>query len=159
MRGRGNAAAAAWIHDRYAEEAALHDDATSALHALGRAQFAYDFADHTREQPWVRFVTPHRMDSLALSVYGQLRRAELTSTADGAVARLGDGLSDGGLAVLGELAVALLVGGGKIDEGVDVTRKFVAAAHAKPNTMGKKRARAIVASLPATERDLAHHLR
>lgn len=158
VRGRGNAAAAAWVHGRYAEEAALLDDATSALHALERAQFAYDFADHTREQAWVRFVTPYRMDSLALSVYSHLRRSELAGTADDAVARLGDGLSDGGVVVLGDLAVALLRGGG-IDQGVNVSRKFAVAAHAKPNTMGKDRARAIAASLPKGERELAHHLR
>ena len=31
-----------------------------ALRALERARFAYDFADHTNEQAWVRFVTPYR---------------------------------------------------------------------------------------------------
>lgn len=157
VRGRGNAAAAAWIHGRYAEEAALLNDTTSALQALERAQFAYDFADHTREQAWVRFVTPYRMDSLALSVYGHLRRSELATTADVAVARLGDGLPDGGVVVLGDLAVALLRGG-DVDQGIDVSRKFAAAAHAKPNTMGRERARAIAASLPKGERELVDHL-
>ncbi|MEU7017244.1 helix-turn-helix transcriptional regulator [Streptomyces sp. NPDC046385] len=158
VRGHGNAAAAAWVHGRYAEEAALLDDSTEALQALDRARFAYDFADHTSEQAWVRFVTPYRMDSLTLSVYGQLRRAELTTTADDAIARLGSGLPDSGVVVLGDLAVALLRGG-NVDQGLDVSRSFAAAAQAKPNTMGKERANLVAALLPANERDLAHHLR
>ncbi|MFJ4910642.1 helix-turn-helix transcriptional regulator [Streptomyces sp. NPDC093249] len=158
VRGHGNAAAAAWVHGRYAEEAALLGDFTEALKALDRARFAYDFADHTSEQAWVRFVTPYRMDSLTLSVYGQLRRVELTITADDAIARLGGGLPEGGVVVLGDLAIALLRGG-NIDQALDVSRAFAAAAQAKPNTMGKDRARAVAALLPAGERDLAHHLR
>ncbi|MEW1700937.1 transcriptional regulator [Streptomyces sp. NPDC091278] len=158
VRGHGNAAAAAWVHGRYAEEAALLGDSTEALKALDRARFAYDFADHTSEQAWVRFVTPYRMDSLTLSVYGQLRRVELTITADDAIARLGGGLPEGGVVVLGDLAIALLRGG-NIDQALDVSRAFAAAAQAKPNTMGKDRARAVAALLPAGERDLAHHLR
>ncbi|WP_395367053.1 helix-turn-helix transcriptional regulator [Streptomyces sp. YH02] len=158
VRGRGNAAAAAWIHGRYAEEVALLDNATDALQALDRARFAYDFADHTSEQAWVRFVTPYRMDSLTLSVYSQLRRSELAVTANDAIARLGNGLPDGGVVVLGDLAVALLRGG-DVDQGLDVTRKFATSAQAKPNTMGKERARAIASLLPGGERDLAHQLR
>ncbi len=65
---------------------------------------------------------PYRMDSLALSVYGQLRRPELTSTADTAVDRLGDGLPDGGgVVVLGDLASALLRGGGDVDQASTCT--------------------------------------
>ncbi|MFB7828394.1 helix-turn-helix transcriptional regulator [Streptomyces hydrogenans] len=158
VRGRGNAAAAAWVHGRYAEEAAQLGDDAQALQALERAQFAYDFADHTSEQAWVRFVTPYRMDSLALSVYGQLRRAELITTADDALTRLGDGLPDGGVVVLGDLAIALLRGG-DVEQGVHVARKFAAAAQAKPTTMGRDRAHAIAGSLPSDQRDLAHHLR
>lgn len=146
------------MHGRYAEEAAQVGDDTRALQALERAQFAYDFADHTSEQAWVRFVTPYRMDSLALSVYGQLRRSELITTADDALARLGDDLPDGGVVVLGDLALALLRGG-DVDQGIDVSRQFTAAAQAKTTTMGKERARAIAASLPGNEEDLAHHVR
>ncbi|MFF6836933.1 hypothetical protein ACFY84_34875 [Streptomyces sp. NPDC012438] len=98
------------------------------------------------------------MDSLALSVYGQLQRSELTTTADGALARLGDDLPDGGVVVLGDLAMALLRGG-DVDQGVDVARKFAAAAQAKSTTMGRERALAIAGSLPSDQRELAHHLR
>lgn len=158
VRGHGNATAAAWVLGRNAEEAAAAGDEVGALRALDRARFAYDFADHTSEQAWVRFVTPYRMDSLALSVYGQLRRPELTSTADTAVNRLGDGLPDGGVVVLGDLASALLRGG-DVDRGVYVSRQFVAAAQAKPNTMGKERASTIASSLPDNEQELGRHLR
>ncbi|MFE2520840.1 helix-turn-helix transcriptional regulator [Streptomyces mirabilis] len=158
VRGHGNATAAAWVLGRHAEEAAAVGDETGALRALERARFAYDFADHTSEQAWVRFVTPYRMDSLALSVYGQLGRPELTVTADTAVGRLGDELSDGGVVVLGDLASALLRGG-DVDQGVYVSRQFAAAAQAKPNTMGKERAATIAASLPDSERELGLHLR
>ncbi|MEV8320462.1 helix-turn-helix transcriptional regulator [Streptomyces sp. NPDC059900] len=158
VRGHGNAAAAAWVHGRHAEEAAQFGDDTGALRALDRARFAYDFADHTSEQAWVRFVTPYRMDSLALSVYGQLRRQELITTADSAVKRLGTGLSDGGVVVLGDLASALLRGG-DVDQGVYVSRQFASATQAKPNTMGKERARTVAAWLPDSERELADHLR
>ena len=158
VRGHGNATAAAWVLGRHAEEAAALGDDTGALRALDRARFAYDFADHTSEQAWVRFVTPYRMDSLALSVYGQLGRSELTATATTAVERLGDDLPDGGVVVLGDLAAALLRGG-DVDQGVYVTRQFAAASQAKPNTMGKERARTIAAWLPDNERELADHLR
>lgn len=158
VRGHGNATAAAWVLGRRAEEAAAAGDEVGALRALDRARFAYDFADHASEQAWVRFVTPYRMDSLALSVYGQLRRPELTSTADTAVDRLGDGLPDGGVVVLGDLASALLRGG-DVDQGVYVSRQFVAAAKAKPNTMGKERASTIASSLPDSEQELGRHLR
>ncbi|MFD8212242.1 transcriptional regulator [Streptomyces sp. NPDC059697] len=158
VRGHGNATAAAWVLGRHAEEAAAVGDETGALRALERARFAYDFADQTSEQAWVRFVTPYRMDSLALSVYGQLGRPELTVTADTAVGRLGDELSDGGVVVLGDLASALLRGG-DVDQGVYVSRQFAAAAQAKPNTMGKERAATIAASLPGSERELGLHLR
>ncbi|MFD7016686.1 helix-turn-helix domain-containing protein [Streptomyces sp. NPDC059928] len=158
VRGPGNATAAAWVHGRHAEEAARVGDVTSALRALDRARLSYDFADHTSEQSWVRFVTPYRMDSLALSVYGQLRRHELTATADGAIERLGTALPDSGVVVLGDLASALLRGG-DVDQGVYVSRQFAAASQAKPNTMGKDRARTIAANLPDGERELAHHLR
>lgn len=70
VRGHGNATAAVWALGRHAEEAPAAGDETGALRALDRARFAYDFADHTSEQAWVRFVTPYRMDSLALSVCG-----------------------------------------------------------------------------------------
>ncbi len=158
VRGHGNATAAAWVHGRHAEETAQFGDATGALRALDRARFAYDFADHTSEQAWVRFVTPYRMDSLALSVYGQLRRQELTIMADTAVKRLGTGLPDGGVVVLGDLASALLRGG-DVDQGVYVARQFASATHAKPNTMGKERARTVASWLPDSEQELARCLR
>ncbi|MEV0469168.1 helix-turn-helix transcriptional regulator [Streptomyces prunicolor] len=158
VRGHGNATAAAWVLGRHAEEAAAVGDEMGALRALDQARFAYDFADHTSEQAWVRFVTPYRMDSLALSVYGQLRRSELTATADTAVDRLGDELPDGGVVVLGDLASALLRGG-DVDQGIYVSRQFTAASQTKPNTMGKERAAKIAAWLPDSERELAYHLR
>lgn len=158
VRGHGNATAAAWVLGRHAEEAAAAGNDTQALRALEKARFAYDFADHTAEQAWVRFVTPYRMDSLALSVYGQLRRPELTATADTALDRLGAELPDGGVVVLGDLASALLRGG-DIEQGIYVSRQFAAASHAKPNTMGKERAASIAAQLPDRESELAYHLR
>ncbi|MES9558007.1 MULTISPECIES: helix-turn-helix domain-containing protein [unclassified Streptomyces] len=158
VRGHGNATAAAWVLGRHAEESAAIGDESEALRALERARFAYDFADHTSEQAWVRFVTPYRIDSLVLSVYGQLRRPELTATADSAVDRLGDELRDGGVVVLGDLASALLRGG-DVDQGVYVAREFAAAAQVKPNTMGRERAATIAASLPENEQELAIHLR
>lgn len=158
VRGPGNAAAAAWIYGRLAEEAATAGDGTNALRSLDRARFAYDFADHTTEQAWVRFVTPYRVDSLALSVYGQLGRQELAETADQAVDRLGRELPESGVVVLGDLASALLRGG-DIDQGVYVSRQFAAAAEARPNTMGRARAQAVVSQLPASERELARHFR
>ncbi|WP_411084627.1 transcriptional regulator [Streptomyces sp. cmx-18-6] len=157
VRGRGNATAAAWVLGRYAEEAAQSRDDAGALRALDQARFAYDFADHTSEQAWVRFVTPYRMDSLALSVYGELRRQELTATADSAVERLGEELPDSGVVILGDLASALLRGG-DVDRGAYVAHRFAAAAESKPNTMGRQRAEAIAAGLPDTEHDLASHL-
>jgi transcriptional regulator with XRE-family HTH domain len=158
VRGHGNATAAAWVLGRHAEEAAAVGDDRTALRALDQALFAYDFADYTKEQAWVRFVTPYRMDSLALSVYGRLRHPELTAAADAAVARLGEDLSDGGVVVLGDLASALLRGG-DTEKGIHVSRQFAAASQAKPNTMGKERAASIAQWLPDSERDLAFYFR
>ncbi|WP_324787044.1 helix-turn-helix transcriptional regulator [Streptomyces sp. H51] len=157
VRGPGNAAAAAWIYGRFAEETASAHDEANALRALDRARFAYDFADHTTEQAWVRFVTPYRMDSLALSVYAHLRRQELAETADHAVDRLGRDLPEAGVVVLGDLASALLRGG-DLDQGVYVSRQFVAAADVRPTKMGRARAQAIATQLPASERELARHI-
>ncbi|WP_333745476.1 helix-turn-helix domain-containing protein [Streptomyces sp. IBSBF 2950] len=157
VRGPGNAAAAAWTYGRLAEEAANTGDETNALRALDRARCAYDFADHTSEQAWVRFMTPYRMDSLALSVYGLLGRQELAETADHAVDRLGRELPEAGVVVLGDLATALLRGG-DVDQGVYVSRQFAAASEVRPTTMGKARAQAVASQLPDHERELARHL-
>jgi hypothetical protein len=96
------------------------------------------------------------MDSLTLSVYGELKRQELTATADSAVSRLGGELPDSGVVVLGDLASALLRGGA-VDRGTHVAHQFAAAAESRPNTMGRQRAHAIAADLPDTEHDLASH--
>jgi transcriptional regulator with XRE-family HTH domain len=157
VRGSGNATAAAWVYGRLAEEAANAGDQTTALRALDRARFAYDFADHTAEQAWVRFMTPSRMDSLALSVYGQLGRQELAETAEHAVDRLGRELPEAGVVVLGDLAAALLRGG-DADQGVYVSRQFADAAEVRLTTMGRVRARAVASQLPRSERELARHL-
>jgi transcriptional regulator with XRE-family HTH domain len=156
-RGPGNATAAAWTLGRLAEEAAQSGDKTGALRALDQARFAYDFADHTSEQAWVRFVTPYRMDSMALSVYGELKHHELATTADHVVEGLGEALPDSGVVVLGDLAAALLRGG-DMDRGIHVARQFASAAESKPNTMGRQRARSIAVWLPNAQRDLASHL-
>ncbi|WP_251065076.1 helix-turn-helix domain-containing protein [Streptomyces sp. ISL-44] len=157
VRGRGNATAAAWIHARHAEEAAAIGDETAALCALDRARTAYEYADHTAEQAWVQFMTPARMDSLVLSVYGQLAHPGLAEAADAATRRLGGELSDAGVVILGDLAAALLAGG-DIDQGVHVARRFAAAADARPNTMGRARARNVADRLPGRERELAAQL-
>lgn len=157
VRGPGNGAAAAWIHARHAEEAANSGDDTAALRALDRARIAYDFADYTAEQAWVQFMTPARMDSLVLSVYGQLAHQQLSEAAADTMKRLGQDLSDSGVVVLGDLAHALLQGG-DIDHGGQVARQFATAAQTRPTTMGRARAAAVAARLPHSERDLAHHL-
>ncbi|MGW1721172.1 hypothetical protein [Streptomyces sp. NPDC002156] len=92
----------------------------------------YDFADDTTEQAWVRFMTPYRLDSLSLSVYGQLGRQESAETADNAVNRLGDELAESGVVVLGHQASALLRGG-DIEQGVYVAHQFAAAAEDRLN--------------------------
>ncbi|MFE9850237.1 hypothetical protein ACFYPN_15700 [Streptomyces sp. NPDC005576] len=157
LRGRGNATAAAWALGRYAEEAAQSGDTAGALRSLDRAKFAYDFADHVSEQAWVRFVTPYRMDYLAFSVFGELRRQELAATADSAVERLGGELPESGVVVLADLASALLRGG-DVDRGAYVAHQFAAAAGSKPHPMGRQRAQAITAVLPDTEHEPACHL-
>lgn len=157
VRGPGHATAAAWIHARHAEEEAATGDVTAALRALDRARTAYDYADRTAEQAWVQFMTPARMDALVLSVYGQLAHPELAEAADAATRRLGDELSDAGVVILGDLAVALLMGG-DVDQGVHVAHQFASAADTRPNTMGRARALAIARRLPHRERQLAAHL-
>ena len=157
VRGPGNAAAAAWVYGRQAEESANAQADAAALRALERARVAYDFADHANEQSWVRFMTPYRLDSLALSVYGQLGRQEIYETASDAVRRLGEGLPGSGVVVLGDLAAGLLRGG-DVEQGVDVAHQFATAAEARPNTMGKARALTVAGRLPGRERDLVRRL-
>ncbi|MFF2845914.1 transcriptional regulator [Streptomyces sp. NPDC058001] len=156
VRGPGNATAAAWIHARHAEASAQAGQ-SGALRALDRARVVYDYAEHTSEQAWVRFMTPARLDSLILSVYGHLAHPDLTDTAEAATRRLGRELSDVGVVILGDIATALLRGG-DADQGVHVAREFTAAATARPNTMGRDRAESIAALLPDTQRDLAEYL-
>ncbi|WP_369776313.1 helix-turn-helix transcriptional regulator [Streptomyces sp. R33] len=158
VRGPGHATAAAWIHARHAEEAARLGDELQALRALDRARIAYEYADHTAEEAWVQFMTPSRRDSLVLSVYGQLRHPELLDAANEATQRLGDDLSDAGVVVLGDLAVAHLQGGSR-EQGVHVVQEFATAAAARTTTMGRSRASAIASLLPTSERDLAEHLK
>ncbi|MCX5376671.1 hypothetical protein [Streptomyces sp. NBC_00091] len=131
---------------------------TAALRGLDRAHTAYEYADHTAEQAWVRFMTPARMDSLVLSVHGRLAHPELAEAADTATRRLGSELSDAGVVILGDLAAALLAGG-DIEQGVHVARRFAAAADARPNTMGRARALNVADRLPHHERELAAQLR
>ncbi|MDT0478026.1 helix-turn-helix transcriptional regulator [Streptomyces sp. DSM 41014] len=157
VRGQGNATAAAWVHGRYAEEAASAGDGTGALRALDRARVAYDFSDYTNEQAWVRFVAPERIDTLALTVYGQLQHKELAETAKATARRLGDALPDSGVVILGDLAAALLRGGDK-DQGAYVAQQFAAAVEARATTMGRDRARIVADRLPDRERELARHL-
>lgn len=52
-------------------------------------------------------MTPARMDSLVLSVHGQLGHQQLPETAARTVQRLGPDLSDSGVVILGDLAHAL----------------------------------------------------
>ncbi|MEV8605584.1 helix-turn-helix transcriptional regulator [Streptomyces griseoviridis] len=157
VRGAGAATASAWIYGRLAEESANSGDEAGALRALDRAHISYEFADHASEQAWVRFVTPYRMDSLALSVYGQLGRPELSETADRAARRLGDELPDSGVVVLGDLASALLRGG-DTEQGVLVSHQFAAAVEVRPTTMGRTRAQTVAQHLPAEENELGRHL-
>ncbi|MCM2388586.1 helix-turn-helix domain-containing protein [Streptomyces albipurpureus] len=161
VRGPGAATAAAWVHARHAEEAARTGEpgkTTSTLRALDRARTAYDYADHTTEHAWTRFMSPARLDALVLSAYGRLSHPDLTDAAHTAAQQLGSERSDAGVVILGDIAAALLQGG-DLDQGVYVAREFGAAATARPNTMGRDRAQAIIARLPAKEQDLAEHLR
>ncbi|MFI1884832.1 helix-turn-helix domain-containing protein [Streptomyces jumonjinensis] len=158
VRGPGNATAAAWIHARHAEEAAESNNSTEALRALDRARVAYDYAEPTAEQAWIRFMTPARLDSLVLSIYGRLAHPELNDAANAATRRLGRKASDAGVVILGDIATALLQGG-DLDQGIRIAHEFTAVAEARPTAMGRARAQAIASQLPGRERDLAQHLR
>ncbi|MFD5555927.1 helix-turn-helix transcriptional regulator [Streptomyces sp. NPDC127068] len=157
VRGPGTATAAAWIHGRYAEEAAAIGETKSALRAIDRAQVAYDYGDHTVEQPWVRFMTPARLDSLVLSTYGRLSHPDLSDVAAAATSRLGNDRLDAGVVILGDVAGALLHGG-VTDHGVEVARDFATTAAARLNTMGRSRAQLVADQLPDSERDLRRDL-
>ncbi|MFJ5811719.1 helix-turn-helix domain-containing protein [Streptomyces sp. NPDC093093] len=158
VRGPGNATAAAWVHGRHGEELAAAGEANSALRSLDRARVSYEYADPSGEQAWIRFMTPARLDALALSVLGQLAHPELSDVATAATERLGNDLSGAGVVILGDLAAALLRGSGA-EQGIDVTRKFLTATAKRPNTMGRVRALAIAGQLPHRERELAAELR
>ncbi|MEO3976280.1 helix-turn-helix transcriptional regulator [Streptomyces sp. CAU 1734] len=157
VRGPGSATAAAWVNARTAEETAASGDETGALRALDRARTAYDYADPSSEQAWVAFMSPARMDAMALSVYGRLAHPDLADAASEATDRLGR-RSEAGVVILGDVAAALLQSGDQ-DRGVGLATEFAEAASTRPNTMGQDRLRKIAARLPDGERDLSEHLR
>ncbi|MFI9357058.1 transcriptional regulator [Streptomyces lydicus] len=147
VRGRGYATARAWLAAREAEEAAGMGDGDAAVRALDRANTAFDYGE-PGEQSWTCFFRQARLDSLSLSAYAKLRHPDLIPTADAALEHLGDDDSKVRIAVLHDVANGY-VAAGEIEPGVEIGRRFVAAATVTPTTMGRQRMREFADVLPA----------
>ncbi|WP_158812954.1 transcriptional regulator [Streptomyces rimosus] len=163
VSGPGYATAHAWTAAREAEERARAGAGDAAVRALERARTAYQFATPGTEQPWVRFLRPARLDSMAVSTYTRLRHSEAVVQADRSVERLDTGNPKVNVAVLCDAAMAHLTTGDG-EHGVDLARQALdtALAHNYAGvTMVDVRMRELRRALPdsATARSLREEIR
>ncbi|MFD7663028.1 hypothetical protein [Streptomyces sp. NPDC059788] len=127
VKGPGYATAHAWTAAREAEEHARIGAGHAAVRALERARTAYQFATPEAEQPWVRFLRPARLDSMAVSTYTRLRHPEAVMQAKHSLGHLDEGNPKVNVAVLCDAAMAHLTTG-EADRGVVVARQALSTA-------------------------------
>ncbi|WP_372406762.1 transcriptional regulator [Streptomyces luteireticuli] len=163
VKGPGYATAHAWTAAREAEEHARLGSVNAAVRALERARTAYQYADPGREQSWVRFLRPARLDSMAVSTYTRLRRPEAVSEAQASMERLDVGNPKVNVAVLCDAAMAHLTSG-DAEHGVAVARRALETAVSHDYvgvTMVDVRMKELVGALPdnAAARSLQEEIR
>lgn len=122
VRGTGYATAAAWVAAREAEERARLGDERRAVRALDRARTSYEYADPAQEQPWVRFLRPSRLDSMAVATYTRLHLSDAVQEAEASLENLVDGNPKVNVAVLCDASMAHLIAG-DAERGVEVGRQ------------------------------------
>ncbi|GGZ25593.1 hypothetical protein GCM10010387_18930 [Streptomyces inusitatus] len=150
VKGPGYATALAWTAAREAEEHARTGESGDAVRALDRARLAYEYAVPEREQSWVRFLRPARLDSMAVSTYTRLGHPEAARQADESLSRLGDGQPKISIAVLCDAAMAH-VKVGDVERGVWAARRAfdTAVSHGYMGmAMVNARMRDLVRALP-----------
>lgn len=160
VRGRGRAAARAWLAAREAEEAATAGDREAAVRALDRARTAFDYADPVEAPAWMSFFGAARLGSMTVSTYARLRHKELGAASDQTLADLGEDDRKVRVAVLGDVAAGYLTAGA-VDQAVEVGRRALAATVETETTMGRVRLAALADQLPETAaaRELREEIR
>ncbi|MFI1584020.1 helix-turn-helix domain-containing protein [Embleya sp. NPDC020630] len=149
VRGPGSAAARSWFAAREAEECSTLGDREGAVRALDRAHTAYDYADPTREQPWVRFFRPARLSGLTVSTLGRLRHPDTTTAATRALEAAEHDDAKIRAVVLADVATAM-VRCGDLDRGVTIARRAVDVTRRTEATLGRQRLASLATQLPAT---------
>ncbi|QKV92749.1 helix-turn-helix domain-containing protein [Streptomyces sp. NA02950] len=163
VKGPGYATAHAWAAAREAEEQARLGQSAAAERAIERARTAYDYASPEAEQPWVRFLRPARLDSMAVSTYTRLGHPEAVAQAQASMDHLDVGNPKVNVAVLCDAAMAHLVAGDG-ERGAAVARQALDTAVSFNYigvTMVDVRMKEIAGVLPdnTTARDLQQEIR
>ncbi|MFK0179994.1 helix-turn-helix domain-containing protein [Streptomyces xanthochromogenes] len=149
VRGPGAATARAWLSAREAEERATAGDRDGALRAIERAHAVFDYANPTGEQPWVKFFSQARLDSMTVATYGRLGHPELGRVSDAALAALTPDDLKVRAVILGDVATAYVVQG-EFERGAEVAREALTVTRQGEATLGRQRLGALAARLPAT---------
>jgi hypothetical protein len=157
VRAPGYATARAWVSAREAEEAAAIGDREGAMRAVERAQAVYDYASPATEQPWVRFLSRARLDSMTVATYARLAHPDLGDVSEAALRSLRPEDAKVRAVILGDVATAFATNG-DIDRSADVAREALAVTREAEATLGKQRLKALAGQLPVSV-PLARQLR
>ncbi len=147
VRAPGYATARAWVSAREAEEAAATGDRDGALRAIERAQAVYDYASPDTEQPWVRFFSRARLDSMTVATYARLDHRDLGDVSEAALRSLRPEDVKVRAVILGDVATAF-VASGDLERGAAVAREAMTVTREAEATLGRQRLRALAAHLP-----------
>ncbi|MEK2473805.1 helix-turn-helix transcriptional regulator [Streptomyces noursei] len=161
VRGKGCATARAWIAAREAEERASAGDYDGALRAIDRAHAVFDYAQPEAEQPWVRFFSRARLDSMTVATYARMNHPELAEVSRAALDALTPEDAKVRAVILGDVATAYVLQG-QIERGVEVARLALKVTQRAEATLGRQRLVALAAQLPAgnnTARQLHDEIR
>jgi len=147
VRAPGCATARAWVSAREAEESAAIGDREGALRALERAQAVYDYAHPEEEQPWVRFLSKARLDSMTVAAYARIDHPDLGEVSEAALRALRPEDAKVRAVILGDVATAYVVRG-ELDRGTEVAREAMEVTLRSEATLGRQRLQALAGQLP-----------
>ncbi|WP_370072431.1 helix-turn-helix domain-containing protein [Streptacidiphilus sp. MAP5-3] len=147
VRQPGCATARAWVSAREAEESAAIGDREGALRALERAQAVYDYAHPTVEQPWVRFFSRARLDSMTVAAYARLDHPDLGEVSEAVLQALRPEDAKVRAVILGDVALSY-VQRGDLDRGSQIARQAFEVTMRSEATLGKQRLSVVAQQLP-----------
>ncbi len=148
VRQPGCATARAWVSAREAEESAAIGDREGALRALERAQAVFDYADPDSEQPWVRFFSRARLDSMTVATYARLDHPDIAEVSEAALQALRPEDAKVRAVILGDVALSY-VQRGEVDRGSEIARQALDVTMRSEATLGRHRLAAVAQQLPA----------